>query len=364
MRVLFLGEIGPGQTSLMRMRALQRLGHQVIGVHTVEPWTRSLWLSRQVQRRLQYGPIINKINNSVLTAARNFRPNLLWAEKQEYLRRSTIEELRSLGATLVHFTPDPYFSLPWKRTALMDEAMGAFDVLVYCKVYERTDYEKLGRPLVYMALGYCDEVHRPLRSGNSRWCCDFGFLGGWEPRREQLLRSVAKTAAKLNIWGGYWDFLIDGRKTLRRKIILKQLAGKDRFCIRRDELLARCFQGDEVYGDDYAHALTGSRIGLGFLRKAWPDQHTTRTFEIPACGSMLLADRTNEHCDFFTEGKEAEFFDSEDELLDKAKFYLNHESARQQIADAGRERSIRSKYSYTNRLRTALVEIDKIRAGN
>jgi hypothetical protein len=27
MRILFLGEIGPGQTSLMRMRAIERLGH-------------------------------------------------------------------------------------------------------------------------------------------------------------------------------------------------------------------------------------------------------------------------------------------------------------------------------------------------
>ena len=32
MKILFLGEIGAGQTSLMRMRALQRLGHDVVGV--------------------------------------------------------------------------------------------------------------------------------------------------------------------------------------------------------------------------------------------------------------------------------------------------------------------------------------------
>ena len=58
-----------------------------------------------------------------------------------------------------------------------------------------------------------------------------------------------------------------------------------------------------MYADDYARALTGSQIGLGFLRKVCPDQHTTRTFEIPACGSMLLADRTDEHRGFFQEGK-------------------------------------------------------------
>jgi len=53
MRILFLGEIGSGQTSLMRMRAFQRLGHLVQGVHTIAPWHRTSWLNRQVQRRLR-----------------------------------------------------------------------------------------------------------------------------------------------------------------------------------------------------------------------------------------------------------------------------------------------------------------------
>jgi hypothetical protein len=55
-------------------------------------------------------------------------------------------ELRRLGAKTVHFTPDPYFSLPWKRTQLMDEAMGVFDAVVYCKSYERRQYEALDLP--------------------------------------------------------------------------------------------------------------------------------------------------------------------------------------------------------------------------
>ena len=44
----------------------------------------------------------------------------------------------------------------------MDEAMSAFDVLLYCKSYERRNYEALNTRTVYMPLGYCDETHRPL----------------------------------------------------------------------------------------------------------------------------------------------------------------------------------------------------------
>jgi hypothetical protein len=99
MKILFLGEIGVGQTSRMRMRALERLGHLVSGVNTNEAWKQAPWLKRQVQRRLQRG-----INRAELDRARQFRPNLVWAEKQEYLNIETIEELRTLGARLVHFT--------------------------------------------------------------------------------------------------------------------------------------------------------------------------------------------------------------------------------------------------------------------
>jgi spore maturation protein CgeB len=353
-KILFLGEIGSGQTSLMRLRALQRLGHVVHGVHTIEPWKRVSWAQRQAQRRLQRGPVVDQINRLVMDAARQFCPDLVWAEKQEFLRVETIEDLRKLGAKLIHFTPDPYFTLDWKRTRLMDDAMSAFDALVYCKSYEQPNYKALGKPIVYMPLGFCDEVHRPLHSTDRLWTCAISFLGGWEPRREHLLHAVAKTGLELKIWGGYWDFLRDGRWTPRRHIILRRLAGGEPFAFHRDVMIACAWQGGEVYADDYARALTGAQIGLGLLRKVCPDQHTTRTFEIPACGSMLLADRTDEHQGFFEEGKEADYFSSIEELVDKARFYSANDSARKRVAYAGFDRCHKGRYAYTHRLAAVL----------
>src|SRR5258708_39447762 len=123
------------------------------GVHTSKPWKRASWIMRQVQRRTQRGSIVGEINSTILSAARQFRPNIVWADKQEFLRAETIEELRRLGARSIHFTPDPYFSLDWKRTRLMDKAMRSVDALVFCKSYERAQYETLCKPVVYMALG-------------------------------------------------------------------------------------------------------------------------------------------------------------------------------------------------------------------
>ena len=95
------------------------------------------------------------------------------------------------------------------------------------------------------------------------------------------------------------------------------------------------------------------------MRKVCADQHTTRTFEIPACGSLLLADRTEEHQEFFEEGKEAEFFASMDELLDKVEFYCGNESARRRVAEAGLKRCTDGNYAYVHRLKVVLDAISQ-----
>ena len=349
MKILFLGHLDEGQTTLMRMRALRRLGHEVVGIDTIRPWLEASWGQRQLQRRLQKGPIVESINSSVLAAARSFKPDLIWAEKQEFLKASTLEDLRRLGPRLLHFTPDPYFTLDWKRTRVMDQALPLFDALVYCKAYERADYQATGQLAQYMPLGYCDQVHRPLPTDEPSWSCSVGFLGGWEPRREHMLRAIAERT-NLKIRGAAWEFLVDGKWSLRRHVVLSQLAGVEPFRIHRDQLLAEALQGGEVYADDYAKALSGARIGLGFLRKVCPDQHTTRTFEIPACGSMLLADRTTEHQELFEEGKEAEFFETSEELLDKIDFYGKNETERKNIVQRGLIRCQTSRYAYIHRI--------------
>ena len=65
----------------------------------------------------------------------------------------------------------------------------------------------------------------------------------------------------------------------------------------------------------------------------------------------MLAERTDEHLSYFEEGKEAEFFSSINELIDKVKYYLSHEDQRIQIAQSGRNRCIHSGYTYKHRLK-------------
>jgi spore maturation protein CgeB len=74
-------------------------------------------------------------------------------------------------------------------------------------------------------------------------------------------------------------------------------------------------------------------------------------------GGFLLGDRSDEHLEFFEEGKEAEFFDSPEEYLEKIDYYLGHETDRMRIAEAGYLRCMSSGYSYDDRLRSVLNEL-------
>jgi len=360
MKILFAGQLAVGQTSRMRMDVLRELGHTVIPLDSQAPWSRLSWARRRLEQRLSRGPTVSRFNQAVLALAQEHRPDLFWGEKQEFLEPDTVLGLRKRGIRTLHFTPDPYFTLTWKRTRLMDACLPLFDDVICCKRYEMAEYERTCRRVLYMPLGYAENVHRPLapadRGLRTRFRSDVCFVGGWDPRRQKLLGAIAERArCDLKVWGYGWDHLQDGKWSLRRAYRLRLLAGKDPFRLGQDPNLSPHLQGPEVYGDRYAWALSGAKIGLGFLRQICPDQHTTRTFEIPACASLLLADRTGEHQGFFQEGQEADFYSSEEELLDKVRFYLDHEDVRVRVAWGGYRRCVDSGYSYRARLEVALA---------
>ena len=113
----------------------------------------------------------------------------------------------------------------------------------------------------------------------------------------------------------------------------------------------------EIYEERYASEVGRARVALGFVREICADQHTTRTFEIPAIGGFMLAHRTDEHLELFVEGKEAEFFASDEEYLEKMRYYLANEPARARVALAGHVRCMTSGYAYDDRMRAVMTAL-------
>ena len=112
-----------------------------------------------------------------------------------------------------------------------------------------------------------------------------------------------------------------------------------------------------VQAEDAAKVFCGTKINLHFLRKVAHDLQTARSVEIPACGTFMLAERTQEHRGLFDEGTEAEFFDDIEELYSKINYYLEHCQQRTAIANAGYQRCLKSGYSNHDRLHKIMIMI-------
>ena len=121
----------------------------------------------------------------------------------------------------------------------------------------------------------------------------------------------------------------------------------------RDRHLGRYFRGP-VRGRDFRMALGGAKIVVNLVRRENRDDHVMRTFEGPACGAFMLHERTESHLEIFREEKEAAFFESSDELIDKVRYYLTHEHERERIRQAGHARTLRGGNSYRDRLEQIL----------
>ena len=114
---------------------------------------------------------------------------------------------------------------------------------------------------------------------------------------------LAKNNIKVRVWGNNWQ----------------------KYQNKHPNLLV---ESRPVINDDFIRVINATRINLNFLRRANRDKHTSRSLEIPACQGFMLAERTDEHLQLFEEGKEAEFFDSQEELLSKIQSYLKNDNKR------------------------------------
>jgi hypothetical protein len=190
--------------------------------------------------------------------------------------------------------------------------------------------------------GYDPELNRPPSPDERDRTLEgrIVFAGSWEAERARTVEALADAQLPVTVLSSSvrWQRSAEGRASLE-------------------------WRRWEVYGRAYSVALGSAAIALGVLRKAAGDLHTQRTFEIPACGVAMLAERTDEHLALFREGTEAEFFSSDAECVVKARRLLDDVTTRTAVAEAGRRRCLESGYSWADRLSKILRQVGEVPAG-
>ena len=303
MKVLYIGQYTNGTTSRMRAQTLQALiktnTFKIIDTHVPFYNTHMLW--RSFGFRYKMGPLINSINKYIVAALKEEAYDLIWVDKAVFVTHKTTALLRSRASKLVHFTPDPAFT--FHKSKLFLKSLTYYNFLVTTKSYELEHYYKYIKTdkVLYATQGFDAKLHKPSKHPFSKKE-GLVFIGHYEDQRAVVLEKLLQNDIKITLAGIKWN----------------------RFAKKHQNNPNLIYLGDGVYGEDYVKTLQKAKMAWGALSKWVPELHTTRTFEIPACGTALVTERNLETQSFFKDD-EAIFYTNENDLIEKITFFMNND---------------------------------------
>ena len=345
MKYLFTGSLVANGTCEARRCGLVDMGRDVVAL-SYEPFFRYPTIPDQIGQKLYglqiltgIGPGISGYSRRLLEVAREFQPDVVWIEKGHLVSKSLLREIkRNTGALLVCYNTDDiqYSRNGWR---LHLPSISEYDVYFTTNRFNVPELVALGaKRVVLTKMGYNANLFGPQAvtpEEAAHLGAGVGFIGHWERATEQIIGSLVSKGVPIRVRGASWRKMKNG----------KPMKG--------------VVEPYSLSTDEYTKAIIATQINLGINSAQSRNLSSGRSLEIPAAGGFLLAQRTVEHQDFYIEGKEAEFFDSNEELFEKVSYYLEHDAERQKIAKAGHERCVRSGYSWQE----LMVEVVRIIEG-
>jgi len=318
--ILYLAIGGPDSTSLMRARALERLGHRVTVLNLRECLPRNIWL-RRLNNWTGYAGCQAAVAKFVAGRLVGQNYDVAWVDGGQMVGPKVMAVLRQHARHVVNYNhDDPTGTRDGRAWGSFKRAVPHYDMLVTVRPETEAELQALGARQVLCVWRSYDEVdHRPreITAGDqARWGSEVVFVGTWMPERGAFMAELVQRGVPLAIFGDFWPKAAEWSE------------------------LKAAWRGPAVYGDDYAKAIQCSKIALGMLSKGNRDRHTTRTAEIPALGGLLCAERTDEHLQLFREGEEAVFWANAAECATACARLLTNEAKRSVIRQRGREKVV------------------------
>lgn len=336
MRILYGGRLNPAGTCLARMRGLAELGHMIMPLDFDSHISCKNRIVRGLYNRFLVGPGITALNRELIRRAQEGRPDLVWVDQGAYFWPETLKEIKTkTGALLVHHnTDDIVFQKRFFRHYL--QALDLYDAHFTSNLHNVEELGKMTTSYVgYNELGYDDSLFRPMQLGSEdqNLESDIFFIGHWEKTTEASIRLMVDAGLPVTIRGPYWP-QINGRR-----------------------LTAGVVKSGPIFFEDYVKAINGGKIGLGLVSKWNRNATAGRIFEIPACGTLLLAEKNPVLAALYEDGKEAVFYSTPQEMIEKARYFLHHPEEREAIAAAGRRRCQANQCSWRDRVAQVLREL-------
>ncbi len=265
------------------------------------------------------------IEERVVALVERERPDLLLVFKGEVFPPKAARRARTeLGVkTVLWFPDDPRF-----LRSLLAAIAPSFDHVLVSSRSTIPFLEGTGVDSIIHLPFACDPaVHRTFKMERT---FDVTFVGSYYPERARLLAKLSHL--DLKIWGPYWNLPWIPRS------------------------LAKHVMHDGSFGEKLVMIMNRSKIAVNVHHLS--DLNATgkvnmRVFETAGCGAFQLTDRAIGLGEFFSLGQEIVCYDSPQELIELAEYYLDSEELRERIAVAGQRRAY-SDHTYVKRVRLLL----------
>lgn len=288
----------------------------------------------------------DEANEKALSALRSDNFDMfMTCMRDDYFYDSTLQEIHKMGIPMLLFCPDN-LELPY----LHQRIAKYFDVVWLTSSETANVYKKFGaKRIVFQTYAANPYLYSPQWSGN---IYSIGFIGSPYGSRANKLNllinagmncsvysdSLFKLGYNTSVGGKYelnicdafkkgFDYLRFpiGRKvlysTIKNKIITNSRLINDNPNLEKHHSIS----DEEMYKlySNFVLSLNIAELRDTYCVTTPVYKVHLRTFEIPMCGGLQLTSYTDEIASYFEDGKEIVLYKNEEELLDKAKYYLS-----------------------------------------
>tara|TARA_B110000908_G_C10267775_1_gene466262 strand:+ start:8506 stop:9537 length:1032 start_codon:yes stop_codon:yes gene_type:complete len=291
----------------------------------------------RIQERLLVGPFINRTNKELLKLVKKVNPDLVFIYRGTHIKAKTVSTIKESGRVVFSYhNDDPFCGVPSKR--YMRNYIKSAYFCDYNFVYRHkniVDFAKISITNVEVLRSYfIKENNYPI---NCEKKYDIVFAGHYEnDGRDEKIKALKD--AGVNV-------LVFGDDAWRKSPLYQKL----KHVIKKAKR-----------GEDYNKLLNQTKIALVFLSKINSDTYTRRCFEIPATKTLMLCEYTADMATMFEPHKEAVYFSTTNELVEKSKNLLNNLNMIKEIGDNGHKSLIEKGHSIDDRINTIIEKFNKI----
>lgn len=295
-------------------------------------------LISRVQERLLFGPFINLINRQLLKLVKDVNPNLIFIYRGTHIRAKTVSVIKKKGTIVFSYhNDDPFCGVP--STRYMRNYINSAYICDYNFVYRNKnieDFSKIGVNNTEILRSYYIKDNNFYIKCEKKY--DVIFAGHFEnDGRDKYIKALID--AKVNI-------IVFGDEMWKKAPLYEDI----KFVLKKD-----------VRGKEYNKLLNNAKIALVFLSKINSDTYTRRCFEIPATKTLMLSEYSDDLKSMFRADKEAVYFKSIDDLVNKCKYLLSNQSKISKIGNAGYLRLLNDGHSVEHRVEKIIKTYHKIK---